>query len=188
MTEIEPLVDITGATISVGDTVVYPQMSGRCVQMVLGTLVEWNGKTAKIQRIEGGRWSASYAGTRYRDKRTGKGISIWTADYRHWEVPPKTVYIHRQTKKEISKEEYYSNYRHGDYVNYEEDYRRGTLKDYVEEYTPPAKPVTIHNVENIVRVSVKEVDVSPPPPDGTIYCDSCEIRHGPPLHYDSFVA
>lgn len=145
------LVDVAGNTIEPGDWVVYPQMSGRSVQIVLGKLVSYNGKTAKIERIEGGRWQPGWRSTKYRDKRTGKGINIWSAGMAHWEKQPRTFYRNRQTGIEIEPEEFYR--RRVNYHDWERKYERGVLKDYVEEYRPELPAVTIHNVSNIVKVT-----------------------------------
>ncbi|MFY1686300.1 hypothetical protein [Plantactinospora sp. WMMB782] len=166
MTEV--LIDVAGQEIRPGDPVVYPQMSGRSVQMVLGTLVSYNGKSAKIERQEGTRWSAGYQRTRYRDKRTGKGIDPYASD-KGWEVKAHYLYTHKETGEVISEEEL--NRRHPIVANwsaygyrgqndaswaarhqYERQYVQGVLKDYVEEYRSAPTPVTIHNVKNIVKV------------------------------------
>ncbi|MFC3504420.1 hypothetical protein ACFOOK_26110 [Micromonospora krabiensis] len=156
------LKDITGNVIEPGDTVVYPQMSGRSVQIVLGKLLSYNGKTAQIERTEGARWGASYNRTRYRDKRTGKGIDPYASD-KHWETRAHYLYTHETTGEVISEEE--MNRRFPLTWGWESDrasrrkrqefkgqYVPGVLKDYVEEYKDAPKPVTIHNVKNIVKV------------------------------------
>lgn len=161
------LKDVAGHIIEPGDDVVYPQMSGRSVQMVLGKLLSYNGKTAQIERAQGTRWGASYNRTRYRDKRTGKGIDPYASD-KHWEVKAHYKYTHKETGEVISEEEinrrhpfrwsgYYSDARQNELARegrrqYEREYIRGVLKDYVEEYKDAPKPVTIHNVSNIVKV------------------------------------
>ncbi|MFC4089316.1 hypothetical protein [Micromonospora sp. GCM10011541] len=161
------LKDIAGHTIEPGDTIVYPQMSGRSVQMVLGTLRSYNGKTAQIDRTEGSRWSAGYQRTRYRDKRTGKGIDPYASD-KHWEVRAHHLYTHKETGEVISEEELerrhpykiewgytYSRQLSADTLarrQYERKYVPGVLKDYVEEYRNAPAPVTIQNVKNIVKV------------------------------------
>lgn len=147
------LTDIAGNTIEVGDTVVYPQMSGRCVQMVLGTLVSYDGSVAQVQRGSGSRWRASYGSTAYRDKRTGKGINPYAnGNYPHHKVKPRTYYRNVRTDEEIDTEEYYR--RYSDRRLWQQMYNPGVLHDYVEEYKPGPKPVTIRNVANLVKVVV----------------------------------
>lgn len=157
----ESLVDILGQTIRPGDFVVYPQMSGRSVQMVLGQVVSFTEKTAQVRRVQGSRWLASYQSTRYRDKVTGKGIDPWATD-KHWIEKPKTVYIHRETGEEVSYEEFrdavdripYHQFKLRREImdSYYSEYRKGKLKDYVEKYVPEPKPVTISNLSNLVKV------------------------------------
>ncbi|MEU7570286.1 hypothetical protein [Micromonospora sp. NPDC049240] len=167
----EALTDILGNTIEPGDPVVYPQSSGRSVQMVLGKLVGYNGKTAQIQRDQGSRWGAGYQSTRYRDKRTGKRINPYESD-EHWASRPHHRYVHKTTGEVVSEKELQD--RHPlvdpfsfaiDPVNrptwearkpYEREYVPGVLADHVEEYQEPLKPVTIHNVRNIIKVTPKE--------------------------------
>lgn len=168
MSEETKLTDILGNVIEPGDPVVYPQMSGRSVQMVLGKLVEYNGKTAKIERSQGSRWGATYNRTRYRDKRTGKGIDPYASD-KHWESRSHYEYVHRETGEVISQEELDRRhpidvrwnafaYRGQNDAAWAERHKYGSrwvagvLKDYVEEYHDAPKPVTIHNVRNIVKV------------------------------------
>lgn len=163
----EALVDVAGHTIEPGDTVVYPQMSGRSVQMVLGTLVSYDGKVAQIRRQEGSRWNSHYISKRYRDKRTGKGIDKNAASGKHYKVLPRSGYRHRETGEEISERELYTRYPyglHGTYglggytdhraerAKWDAFYDSGVLHDYVEEYTPEPTPVTIRNVSNLVKV------------------------------------
>lgn len=161
------LKDIAGNTIEPGDTVVYPQMSGRSVQMVLGKFLSYEGGKAQIERLEGSRWSASYSGTtRYRDKRTGKGIDPYAPSGKHYSVPPRGYYKHRETGEEISEEEFRTRYpdRYSGWHSYSRDDRSrwqgrcepGVLHDYVEEYKAGPKPVTILNVGNIIKVEAKE--------------------------------
>lgn len=170
MSDVQPLVDVAGNTIEVGDWVVYPQMSGRSVQIVLGKLVGWNGSTAQIERVEGGRWTPGYRSTKHRDRRTGANINIYTDDWRHWEIRPHSTYV--LDGEEISQEELDRQHPLSESFNngwgrtsqsdyhaliarrqYKPSYHPGALKDYVEEYTAPLKPVTIHNVRNIVKVA-----------------------------------
>jgi hypothetical protein len=150
------LTDIAGNEIAPGDTVVYPQMSGRSVQMVLGTFQGYNGKTAKILRQEGSRWEAEHRTSQYRDKRTGKGIHVHGNGYKHFRVPPSSWYVHKDTGEKLPYDEYAARYhenpRDWDYRVWEYVYDRGVLHDYVEEYKPEPKPVTIKNVSNIVKV------------------------------------
>ncbi|MFY1620009.1 hypothetical protein [Micromonospora sp. WMMD736] len=168
MSEQQLLTDVAGNVIAPGDIVVYPQMSGRSVQIVLGKLLSYNGKTASIERMEGARWGASYQRTRYRDKRTGKGIDPYASD-KHWEVERGSIYTHRETGEVLTQRELderhplvvtwsaYSYRGENDAAwaarnQYKASYRQGVLKDYVEEYEAATPPVTIHNVKNIVRV------------------------------------
>lgn len=169
----ETLIDIAGNEIAPGDDVVYPQMSGRSVQMVRGKLVSYNGKTAQIERAEGSRWSASYNRTRYRDKRTGKGIDPYTASRKHYKVKPSHTFTNKETGEvlrafdgEEASPEYKQVYetlygwnfygREAAREQWASDYHRGEFHDYVEEYTDEPKPVTIHNVSNIVKVTVSD--------------------------------
>ncbi|MDG4783293.1 hypothetical protein O7614_26905 [Micromonospora sp. WMMD961] len=160
------LKDILGQVIEPGDQVIYPQMSGRSVQMVLGKLVSYNGKTASIERARGSRWDSSYQRSRYRDKRTGKGIDPYASD-KHWEIRSHYVFTHKETGEVVSEEEmdrrypyamnepYYSarnRAAHEGRRQHESRYVPGVLKDYVEEYRDAPKPVTIQNVRNIVKV------------------------------------
>ncbi|MFD6636724.1 hypothetical protein ACFWDN_12975 [Micromonospora chalcea] len=162
----EKLTDILGNDISPGDKVIYPQMSGRSVQLTLGTLVSYNGKTAQIQREQGSRWSAGGGKWRaWRDKRTGKGIDPYAASGKHYKVKPRDHWVHVETGEEISAEEYRSRFplRWGYYnepqperSRWQHKYDQGEWHDYVEEYTKPAPPVTITNVKNIVKVTLAQ--------------------------------
>jgi hypothetical protein len=163
--EVEPLVDIAGHTLAIGDTVVYPQQSGRSVQMVLGELISWNGKTAQIRRSGGSRWKPSYENTRYRDTRTGKNVNIYAGNYEHFEVKPRSYLKHSETGEELSDVEhrqrypFVSSYVYGggikdDRYKWLAKYDQGVLKEYIEKYSEDAKPVTIKNVSNIVKVVV----------------------------------
>ncbi|MEV1109982.1 hypothetical protein AB0I95_15205 [Micromonospora sp. NPDC049751] len=170
--EATQLKDILGQVIEPGDQVIYPQMSGRSVQMVLGKLISYNGKTASIARTGGSRWEASYNRTRYRDKRTGKGIDIWAGNGKHWEVEPGSIYTHPETGEVLTQEELderhplsvtwsaYSYRGENDAAwaaryRYVRSYRQGVHKDYVEKYRDAPKPVTIQNVRNIVKVTAQ---------------------------------
>lgn len=162
----DTLTDIAGQTINPGDTVVYPQMSGRSVQMVLGKLLKCDGKTAQIERLEGARWSTGHGGTRYRDKRTGKGIDPYAPSGKHYKVKPREWYAHKETGEEISYDEYRRRYPMPYYgYQYPDNYKiqrqmwehhvvAGEWHDYVESYKAAPKPVTIQNVSNIVKVQV----------------------------------
>lgn len=158
MSDDQILIDVAGNELAVGDTVVYPQMSGRSVQMVLGIFKGYNGKTAKIERTEGSRWSAEYTRTRFRDKRTGKGIDPY-ATKKHFKVEPSSWYVHKETGEKISYDEGAARYRASwttgtgwDATKWKYHHDRGEYQDYVEEYTAAPKPVTIQNVTNIVKV------------------------------------
>jgi len=146
------LTDIAGNELNEGDTVVYPQMSGRSVQMVLGTFVGYNGKTARIVRLEGSRWRASYPDTKYRDTRTGKTINVYGKGYpEHFKTVGYESWVHEVTGLELSSKQYYE-LPAGERTLYRHRYHKGVLQDYIEEYTPEPKPVTIQNVSNIVKV------------------------------------
>lgn len=169
----ETLTDIAGNEIRPGDDVVYPQMSGRSVQMVRGKLVEYNGKTAKVERVEGSRWSASYGGEiRYRDKRTGKGIDP-TRTLKHYKVKPSHTFTHSETGEVLRKvegeeasEEYRTVYYQYDRSTWyggsgfdprwKPQYHPGVYHDYVEKHTAAPKPSIIHNVKNIVKIEVND--------------------------------
>ena len=158
------LTDIAGNEIRPGDDVVYPQMSGRSVQMVRGKLVAYNGKTAKVERVEGSRWRATYGGeTRYRDKRTGKGIDPYRSN-KHYRVQPTSIVTHKVTGEVIRQDENREAFNEAyDTIGcgvgpskseWVATWYRGELHDYVEEYTAAPKPSIIHNVKNIVKVVV----------------------------------
>lgn len=114
----ETLTDILGQNIEPGDLVVYPQMSGRSVQMVVAEFQSYNGKTAKLMRQEGSRWQAEYRGKRYIDTRSDKSIGIWT-------------------------DEWYPEYRR---------WKTDGFPDWLRVEDEPKRPVTIRNVENIIKV------------------------------------
>lgn len=71
------LTDILGQEIQPGDTVIYPQMSGRSVQIVLAEFLNYNGKTAQLVRKEGTRWKAEHRGAGYYDMRTGRKLNVY---------------------------------------------------------------------------------------------------------------
>jgi hypothetical protein len=158
--EIEPLVDVAGNTINIGDPVVYPQMSGRSVQQVLGKLVAYNGKTAQIERVEGGRWKAGYQSTKHRDTRTGKNINVWSNSMAHWLRQPSLTYVHEDpSKPALTEREFFARFPWSrssqpsdERFKYTRTYDRGQLHDYMEEFTEPLKPVTIRCLDNIVKV------------------------------------
>lgn len=167
MTETLILTDILGNEIVAGDPVIYPQMSGQSLQMVLGTLRSYNGRTASIERGEGTRWSAGHQSRKYRDKRTGKRIDPYASD-KHWESRAVHQYVHRKTGEAISEEELHLRHPIVDpfsllldrknrdtwegRAQYRQDYVPGVLKDYIEEFWPALRLVTIHNVKNIIKV------------------------------------
>lgn len=157
---IDNLIDIAGNKIVPGDYITYIQMSGRSAQVVLGKLIKFTGPIdsraftgATVQRLGGGRWSASYARTRYRDKRTGNGIDIWSVGFKHWEIPPSTTYVHKVTGAELTEEEFrnISGANWTVWHDYNSRYNPGTHKDYVEAYADPSPPVTLKVLANVMK-------------------------------------
>lgn len=165
------LIDINDQEIEVGDTVVYPQMSGRSVQMVKAKVVAINhggdGKggqivtSVQVQRLQGARWDATsmYTSTKYRDKRTGKNVDIYKTD-KHYEVVPSCSLVERSTGQVVwtgshsGEAPWQFRDCYGPYSRYVFQWNKGKLHDYVEEYKPePRLPLsTISNVKNVVKV------------------------------------
>jgi hypothetical protein len=165
VSETPTLTDILGNDIQPGDKVIYPQASGRSVQLAVGEFVSYNGKTAQIRREQGSRWSTGSGKWRaWRDKRTGKGIDPYAASGKHYKVKPRDYFVHVETGEEISREEmaarfpsrwgwtYLDEAQQAERNKWQYKHDSGEWHDYVEEYTKPAPPVTITNVKNIVKV------------------------------------
>jgi len=144
----EFLTDVAGQEIRVGDYVAYPQMSGRSVQMVLGKLIEIDDKgRAKVVRMEGSRWTASYTRTKWIDKRTGKGID--RSNRKHQErhagyIKDGEYYTHEEMFDGTGGAYWQA-------TEYGYRYTGPIYKDYVQE-VPSEKPVLIGNVQNLVKV------------------------------------
>ncbi len=147
------ITDILGNTIKPGDTVVYPQMSGRSVQMVVAEYLDLVNGKAQLRRKEGARWTSGSASTKYRDKRTGKNINPHFAV--HQASPSEHWFENKQTGDRLSSHDYYS--QGGEYWRtrgeWEHVYVPPVYKDYVEKYEKPVSPVLISNIENIIKVT-----------------------------------
>lgn len=171
--------DWLGNEYDVGDLVLYAAMSGRCVTMVLGRVLEiYQGPKygygykrqdkldddeketkVKVQPLKSSRWKQHYGRTRYVDTRTGKGIDPYvtekTGEYRH----RTGGYFENTTTGERVYDVYdkyhpdFQHYHHWDKSTMPPGWElvKSELKPYVKEIKEPTASVTISITENIVK-------------------------------------
>lgn len=140
-------VDWLGNEVHVGSEVIYAQMSGRCVQLVKGIVLDIYASHFRIQPNAGNRWGTRSWRTILVDTRTGKKIS------------PKN-------KKHIERESYITCTESGLELD---DYAKGPChpshydrfgmslynyfpvqyKDYIREQAEGVRPVTILITNNL---------------------------------------
>ncbi len=149
--------DFLGNDFEVGDTIVYPKMSGRSVALCQGVVLKFNESGSvtvqpMVESWDGGRERSGT--TRYIDTRTGKGFSPYAdSAKKHMERP--WGYKHKVTDKWISYEEYHA--MNDDRRVYQTEAQREYTwasviwKDYVKKETT-VKPVTITRTDNIILV------------------------------------
>jgi hypothetical protein len=142
--------DFLGQEYGPGDQVIYGATSGRCINMVTGTVVKVTDKgdgkfTVQILPEKSSRWTQHDGGHHYIDNRTGKHIKPWGPKYE--------TYVKEHGYYELDGRKLSGDGRRGllagDYLR--ATYHASVFHDWVERIDDPVKPVTITVTENIVK-------------------------------------
>lgn len=144
--------DITGATIDVGDYVVYPQLSGSSVQMVIAEVVSFHASgKVRLKRLSGSRWQPWYTSYEYIDSRSGEEINVYTSD-EHISRSPGYEFCNTSGEIVFMKSSEYYQLRWHQREMLGAKYRPMEYKDYVQKVEKPSTYVYISNVKNLIKI------------------------------------
>ncbi len=152
--------DFLGHEFEVGDTIVYPKMSGRSVALCKGVVLKFNESGSVNIQPETESWGGGQersGTTRYIDTRTGRGFSPYS-DAATQHMIQGYGYEHKETGDWISYDEYHAlgyTWLSPEQAQYK--WASPIWKDYVTTETK-VKPVTISRTDNIILIEKAQRD------------------------------